>query len=135
MRPVRSFLFVPGNKASWIEKSVAAKADALILDLEDSEKRLYNLKSDPGETADTSAAEARAAYEMEQALRTAALSKLTKEEAVSLGLEKQYAMMLLHRNEDNEHATQKLGERIIEELVKPLAIVSPDGIKVLTKSK
>ncbi len=36
MRPVRSFLFVPGNKASWIEKSVAAKADALILDLEDS---------------------------------------------------------------------------------------------------
>jgi hypothetical protein len=28
------------------------------------------LKSDPGETADTSAAEARAAYEMEQALRT-----------------------------------------------------------------
>ncbi len=36
MRPVRSFLFVPGNKASWIEKSVTAKADALILDLEDS---------------------------------------------------------------------------------------------------
>jgi citrate lyase subunit beta/citryl-CoA lyase len=35
-RPVRSFLFVPGNKASWIEKSVASKADALILDLEDS---------------------------------------------------------------------------------------------------
>jgi citrate lyase subunit beta/citryl-CoA lyase len=36
MKPVRSFLFVPGNKASWIEKSVGAKADALILDLEDS---------------------------------------------------------------------------------------------------
>jgi citrate lyase subunit beta / citryl-CoA lyase len=36
MKPVRSFLFVPGNKASWIEKSVACKADALILDLEDS---------------------------------------------------------------------------------------------------
>ena len=36
MKPIRSFLFVPGNKASWIEKSVAAKADALILDLEDS---------------------------------------------------------------------------------------------------
>lgn len=34
--PIRSFLFVPGNKADWIEKSVAAKADALILDLEDS---------------------------------------------------------------------------------------------------
>ena len=36
MKPIRSFLFVPGNKASWIEKSVNAKADALILDLEDS---------------------------------------------------------------------------------------------------
>ncbi len=35
-KPIRSFLFVPGNKASWIEKSVAARADALILDLEDS---------------------------------------------------------------------------------------------------
>ena len=36
MTPIRSFLFVPGNKASWIEKSVTADADALILDLEDS---------------------------------------------------------------------------------------------------
>ncbi len=36
MKPIRSFLFVPGNKASWIEKSVSSKADALILDLEDS---------------------------------------------------------------------------------------------------
>jgi citrate lyase subunit beta / citryl-CoA lyase len=36
MKPIRSFLFVPGNKASWIEKVVAVKADALILDLEDS---------------------------------------------------------------------------------------------------
>ena len=36
MKPIRSFLFVPGNKASWIEKSVTAGADALILDLEDS---------------------------------------------------------------------------------------------------
>ncbi|SAL69856.1 HpcH/HpaI aldolase [Caballeronia choica] len=36
MKPIRSFLFVPGNKPSWIEKVVAAKADALILDLEDS---------------------------------------------------------------------------------------------------
>ncbi|MGE0487019.1 MAG: CoA ester lyase [Gammaproteobacteria bacterium] len=33
---VRSFLFVPGNKASMIEKAVGAGADALILDLEDS---------------------------------------------------------------------------------------------------
>ena len=36
MKPIRSFLFVPGNKPSWIEKVVASKADALILDLEDS---------------------------------------------------------------------------------------------------
>jgi len=36
MKPVRSFLFVPGNKESWIEKSVKSGADALILDLEDS---------------------------------------------------------------------------------------------------
>ncbi|WP_454739880.1 HpcH/HpaI aldolase/citrate lyase family protein [Cupriavidus necator] len=36
MNPMRSMMFVPGNKPGWIEKSVAAKADALILDLEDS---------------------------------------------------------------------------------------------------
>lgn len=36
MKPIRSFLFVPGNKPTWIEKAAAAKADALILDLEDS---------------------------------------------------------------------------------------------------
>ena len=36
MKPIRSFLFVPGNKPTWIEKSVTSKADALILDLEDS---------------------------------------------------------------------------------------------------
>lgn len=36
MKPIRSFLFVPGNKPSWIEKVVASNADALILDLEDS---------------------------------------------------------------------------------------------------
>lgn len=36
MKPIRSFLFVPGNKAGWIEKSVTSGADALILDLEDS---------------------------------------------------------------------------------------------------
>ncbi|VWC58078.1 citryl-CoA lyase [Burkholderia lata] len=33
---IRSFLFVPGNKPTWIEKSVESGADALILDLEDS---------------------------------------------------------------------------------------------------
>ena len=36
MKPVRSFLFVPGNRESMIEKAVGAGADALILDLEDS---------------------------------------------------------------------------------------------------
>src|SRR5438034_5339140 len=36
MKPIRSFLFVPGNRASWIDKAVACRADALILDLEDS---------------------------------------------------------------------------------------------------
>ncbi|WP_041681781.1 MULTISPECIES: HpcH/HpaI aldolase/citrate lyase family protein [Cupriavidus] len=36
MKPMRSMMFVPGNKPDWIEKSVAASADALILDLEDS---------------------------------------------------------------------------------------------------
>lgn len=36
MRPYRSMLFVPGNKSSWMEKSIQYGADALILDLEDS---------------------------------------------------------------------------------------------------
>lgn len=36
MKPIRSFLFVPGNKASMLEKAANANADALILDLEDS---------------------------------------------------------------------------------------------------
>lgn len=36
IKPVRTFLFVPANKESWIEKSVNSGADALILDLEDS---------------------------------------------------------------------------------------------------
>ncbi|HYF16757.1 MAG TPA: aldolase/citrate lyase family protein, partial [Ramlibacter sp.] len=36
MKPIRSFLFVPGNKAGWIDKAVDSQADALILDLEDS---------------------------------------------------------------------------------------------------
>ena len=33
---VRSYLFVPGNRVSMIEKAASAGADALILDLEDS---------------------------------------------------------------------------------------------------
>ena len=36
MKPIRSFLFVPGNRESWIDKCPTAGADAVILDLEDS---------------------------------------------------------------------------------------------------
>lgn len=36
MKPIRSLLFVPGNKESMFEKAAKAGADALILDLEDS---------------------------------------------------------------------------------------------------
>ncbi len=36
MKPYRSMLFVPGNRASWMEKAAEYGADALILDLEDS---------------------------------------------------------------------------------------------------
>ncbi len=36
MRPLRSLLFVPGNKAAWMEKAPQYGADAIILDLEDS---------------------------------------------------------------------------------------------------
>jgi citrate lyase subunit beta / citryl-CoA lyase len=36
LKPYRSMLFVPGHKSSWAEKAVAAGADAVILDLEDS---------------------------------------------------------------------------------------------------
>ena len=36
MKPVRSYLFVPGNKETMFDKAANAGADALILDLEDS---------------------------------------------------------------------------------------------------
>ena len=36
MRPIRSFMFVPGHRAGWIDKCPSAGADAVILDLEDS---------------------------------------------------------------------------------------------------
>ena len=36
LRPSRSALFVPGNRAAWIEKAAGYGADTLILDLEDS---------------------------------------------------------------------------------------------------
>ncbi|MBW8825101.1 MAG: CoA ester lyase, partial [Acidobacteria bacterium] len=35
-RPVRSRLYVPGNRAAWMDKALGYGADALILDLEDS---------------------------------------------------------------------------------------------------
>ena len=36
MRPLRSSMFVPGNRPAWIEKAIKYGADCLILDLEDS---------------------------------------------------------------------------------------------------
>jgi len=36
MRPIRSFLFVPGHRESWIDRVAGHGADAVILDLEDS---------------------------------------------------------------------------------------------------
>ena len=36
MKPTRSLLFVPGHRKTWAAKAVAAGADAIILDLEDS---------------------------------------------------------------------------------------------------
>jgi citrate lyase subunit beta / citryl-CoA lyase len=36
MRPMRSLLFVPGHRSTWVEKGIASGADGLILDLEDS---------------------------------------------------------------------------------------------------
>jgi len=36
VRPIRSFLFVPGMKQSWMDKLHQCSADAVILDLEDS---------------------------------------------------------------------------------------------------
>lgn len=36
MRPLRSLLFVPGHRESWVDKAVASGVDGLILDLEDS---------------------------------------------------------------------------------------------------
>lgn len=36
MKPLRSLLFVPGHRGSWVEKALGAGVDGLILDLEDS---------------------------------------------------------------------------------------------------
>jgi citrate lyase subunit beta/citryl-CoA lyase len=36
MQPYRSVLFVPGHRSAWVDKAVAAGADCIVLDLEDS---------------------------------------------------------------------------------------------------
>lgn len=36
MRPMRSLLFVPGHRSTWVDKAITAGADGIILDLEDS---------------------------------------------------------------------------------------------------
>src|SRR3954451_23798353 len=36
MVPYRSILFIPGHKPGWIDKALAAGADCVVLDLEDS---------------------------------------------------------------------------------------------------
>lgn len=36
MKPLRSLLFVPGHRGTWVEKAIASGVDGLILDLEDS---------------------------------------------------------------------------------------------------
>lgn len=36
MQPYRSILFVPGHRPAWVEKAIAAGADCVVLDLEDS---------------------------------------------------------------------------------------------------
>jgi citrate lyase subunit beta/citryl-CoA lyase len=35
VRPYRSILFLPGHRADWVDKALAAGADAIVLDLED----------------------------------------------------------------------------------------------------
>ncbi len=36
MQPYRSILFVPGHRPAWVDKAIAAGADCIVLDLEDS---------------------------------------------------------------------------------------------------
>ena len=36
MQPYRSILFVPGHRPAWVDKAIAAGADCVVLDLEDS---------------------------------------------------------------------------------------------------
>lgn len=36
MKPLRSLLFVPGHRGTWVEKAIASGVDGIIIDLEDS---------------------------------------------------------------------------------------------------
>lgn len=36
MKPLRSLLFVPGHRGTWVEKAIASGVDGLLIDLEDS---------------------------------------------------------------------------------------------------
>lgn len=49
MRPFRSILFLPAHKPTWAKKAVAAGADAIVLDLEDSVP--HDLKEEARATA------------------------------------------------------------------------------------
>lgn len=47
MKPLRSMLFVPGNKPTWVEKALHSGADGLILDLEDSVPHVDKIAARP----------------------------------------------------------------------------------------
>lgn len=49
MRPLRSLLFVPGHRETWVDKAIASGVDGIILDLEDSVP--LDMKSQARETA------------------------------------------------------------------------------------
>jgi citrate lyase subunit beta/citryl-CoA lyase len=58
MRPLRSLLFVPGHRGTWVEKAIAAGVDGLLLDMEDSVP--LDLKQDAREEVARSIARVRA---------------------------------------------------------------------------
>ncbi|MEW2354404.1 CoA ester lyase [Spirillospora sp. NPDC029432] len=58
MHPYRSVLFVPGHKSAWARKALAAGADAIVLDLEDSVPE--GLKAESRATVRATLAELRA---------------------------------------------------------------------------
>lgn len=59
MRPVRSLLFVPGHRGSWLEKAIDKGVDGVILDLEDSVP--HDLKAEARHTVAESIRRVRAA--------------------------------------------------------------------------